>query len=92
MRRRADSSRWSRIKKIYGITKDRFNEMHQKQDGKCDICKKNLKDKSTHIDHNHKSGKVRGLLCNKCNQAIGLMHESKSIIKNSLAYLEKHEA
>lgn len=60
-----------RIKKNYGLSVEDFDELLQKQGGVCAIC--NRVHKSSRrlcVDHNHKTGKVRGLLCNNCNQII----------------------
>lgn len=43
------------------------------------------------FDHNHKTGKLRGILCNACNGALGYMKDDISIIKNAIKYLEKYE-
>ena len=51
----------------------------------------NLTIKRLAIDHNHKSGKVRGLLCSKCNTALGLFQDSIAIIKSAITYLSFHE-
>ncbi len=59
----------SLIKK-YGITIDRYNEVFDKQNGVCAICKKPTK-KKLFVDHDHQTGKVRGLLCSGCNMGIG---------------------
>jgi len=47
--------------------------------------------KNIHVDHNHTTGIVRGILCSKCNQGIGLFMENKNILKSAIEYLEKHE-
>ena len=62
------------LKYKYNITLQDYNSMLKKQKFRCEICKK-LKDKnkrSLGVDHNHRTGKVRGLLCAKCNIGIGL--------------------
>ncbi len=43
-----------------------------------------------HIDHNHETGKVRGLLCHKCNSLLGYSRENKEILKSSINYLEQN--
>ena len=57
----------------YGITQEQYNTLLEIQGGRCAICLE--KKKSFHLDHNHKSGQIRGLLCSSCNMAIGLMKE-----------------
>ena len=59
----------------------------------CDICKINfnlLSSKNIHIDHNHKTNKIRGLLCNHCNSLIGMAKENTFILENAIKYLNKY--
>ena len=88
--KRSKASKWSRIKKEYGITEEDFNKLINLQNNKCSICKGELNNKNTHIDHCHKTGKVRSLLCNKCNQAIGLFNENLEKIESAINYLRIH--
>lgn len=83
--------RWLRIKKVYGITKEEFENFLASQGGLCAICERPLVDKKTHIDHCHDTGKVRGLLCGPCNQGLGLFQESKMTLSKALKYLEKFD-
>lgn len=56
----------------YGISIEEYNQMLDSQNYTCYICNKPVKDnKRLHIDHDHSTGKVRGLLCSKCNGALG---------------------
>lgn len=86
-----------RIFRRFGITPEIYDEMFKTQGGLCAICHqpetKKLKGKviSLAIDHNHKTGKIRKLLCHKCNVAIGLLDENKDRILNCHKYLESHE-
>lgn len=89
LRKRRESAKWGRIKKLYGMSPNDFMLMLRKQNGQCAICMIELKEKNTHIDHNHTTGDVRALLCNKCNQAIGLFDEDAARIKVAIRYLEK---
>ena len=64
--------------------------MLEQQDGKCAICKsEDSKGKRFSVDHNHKTGEVRGLLCNPCNVAIGLLKDSPEVIDSAKEYLLK---
>lgn len=77
----------SRIKRSYGLTPEQVAEMSRKQDSLCAICG----DKpGTFIDHCHKTGKVRELLCSTCNLGIGQLQDSTRILMAAVAYLEKH--
>lgn len=61
-------------KTLYGITQEEYNLMVEKQDGRCAICKRPPPpDKILFVDHCHGTGKVRGLLCDTCNKAIGML-------------------
>ena len=76
-----------RVKK-YGITLEDYAEMLSKQGNKCGICEREFI-RPAHIDHNHSTGKVRGLLCYSCNVSIGHFQEDLSTLKKAVAYLEQ---
>lgn len=77
-----------RIKKRYGITTKEYWELVAKQNGKCAICSKS-DGKKLHIDHNHKTGKIRGLLCGNCNRGIGMFEDNVFLIESAKVYLSK---
>ena len=80
---------WANNIKKYGITIEDWQAMFEAQLGCCLICgthQSKLK-KRLSIDHNHGTGKVRGLLCNNCNRALGLFGDSVNNIKGALDYL-----
>ena len=87
----------SRLKRIYNITLEQYDQMFEQQNGVCAVCKNPEIAKNQHsllrlaVDHDHETGKVRGLLCQKCNQAIGLMSENIKILKEAVDYLEKKD-
>jgi hypothetical protein len=78
--------RKAHIKYRYGISVEDYEIMVQAQNGNCGICLK--KTKRLYVDHNHKTKKIRGLLCNTCNSAIGLLQDSPEILMNAAKYLE----
>lgn len=81
---------WYRKKVEYGVTKEDYYRMLAAQGGCCAICKRlENKNKLFHIDHNHKTGRVRGLLCKNCNNGIGMLGDSITIIKSAAMYLEE---
>ena len=105
MRRKHPERMAANIRKSkYGVTKEWFNAKIIEQDGKCAICRKEEigtyrgKVKSLAVDHDHSCcfGKkscgrcVRGLLCQKCNRALGMLLESIPILKNTIQYLRKY--
>lgn len=76
----------------YGVTASEFSAMFDRQDGRCAICEElsggqRAKGRRLHIDHDHKSGEVRGLLCTSCNTAIGMMEDSEEMLRASISYL-----
>lgn len=82
---------------IYGITIEHYEAMLESQNGVCAICEETEpgktplgKEKMLAVDHDHDTGEVRGLLCSRCNQAIGGMRESEKLIKRMLKYLRHH--
>lgn len=73
----------------YGLNLEKFNAMLEKQGGSCKVCYGPSMGKGTyHVDHDHKTGKVRGLLCHKCNVALGMVQDSKSHLLALINYLE----
>ncbi len=77
---------WYRFK-LYGITKEKYKEMYQKQNGKCLICFR-TKDVLC-VDHNHSTGKIRGLLCKPCNSLLGHLEADITKIERIQLYLSK---
>lgn len=82
------------LKHKYNITYKQYEDMYIAQDKKCAICKCDIyidKRDNSHttacIDHCHKTGRIRGLLCNHCNRALGLLKEDKNIIRNMEKYI-----
>lgn len=84
------------LKRYYGIDLAKYQEMLLEQNGVCGICKKpetsvvNGKIKPLAVDHCHNSEKIRGLLCARCNQAIGLLNEDVNVLEAAIDYLRKH--
>jgi hypothetical protein len=74
------------------LTVRRYEAMLEEQDHRCAIetCRKHEseQDRSLAVDHDHKTGRVRGLLCNDCNRAIGLLGDSPDALRSAAEYLE----
>jgi hypothetical protein len=87
-------SRSARLKLKYGITTIEYNELLNKQNGCCSICgsndTKDGKAKNFYIDHDHKTGKIRGLLCRHCNLLLGFSQDQINILENAIKYLKKN--
>lgn len=80
--------RQSYLKQRYGITADDYAAMLTRQGAVCAICRRPGKRRLA-VDHCHATGRVRGLLCDNCNQAIGKLKDSPELLARSIAYLEK---
>ena len=72
------------------LTIARYEEMLAAQGGGCAICGEEAEG-SLHVDHDHVTGKVRGLLCVRCNNALGQFQEDPALIVRALAYLVSNE-
>lgn len=79
------------LKNEYGMSLNEYNQMFNNQNGCCAICKKHQSNfkKVLAVDHSHKTGKVRKLLCHKCNNAIGLFLDNSQICYNAGDYLRE---
>ncbi len=73
--------------KKYGITMGQYYDMMFTQSGCCKICKRPVTNMRLAIDHDHKTGDVRGLLCNKCNSMIGFANDDPDILIEAANYL-----
>jgi hypothetical protein len=69
----------------YGMTKTQYDELLQLQGKRCAIC---TRDRKLYIDHDHSSGRVRGLLCRDCNLSLGLVRDNIETLANAIDYLE----
>lgn len=61
------------LRRCYGITLEDYNDLYDQQEGRCAICKEEEKREGwwLHVDHDHSTGEIRGLLCSVCNLALG---------------------
>jgi hypothetical protein len=77
--------------KMYGIDLNKYNEILIKQNGSCAICNKQISSQGRmlHVDHNHTTGKVRGLLCGNCNTGIGKLGEDEKVLSAAIEYLRR---
>jgi hypothetical protein len=88
---------WSaRLRRVYGITPDDYFEMLDNQSSKCLICNtddpgpigRGSLSRVFAVDHCHETGKVRGLLCHKCNMGLGLFRDDPDLLHKAINYLE----
>lgn len=85
------------FKKKYGITLEEFNAWYITQEGKCGICKQFMIQPLMQrgqplniscVDHDHKTGEVRGLLCSGCNKALGLFKDNIEFLNGAIRWLK----
>lgn len=83
-----------KLKHLYGLSRTQYDEMHEAQGGVCAIC--NRPERIMHrgvvrrlvVDHDHANGRVRGLLCQNCNAAIGMLDDDPALVASALRYLQ----
>jgi hypothetical protein len=84
----------------YGLTQEQFGYIWDKQHGRCPVCNCELvlsvdrsgnKDGHAHVDHDHKTGAVRGILCNHCNVGLGYFGDNLETVQAALNYLLAHQ-
>lgn len=84
--------RWN-LKKNYGISPEEYDELLQAQNNHCACCDATMADRSgkpLHVDHEHRTGLIRGLLCSHCNRALGNVSDDPARLRRLAAYLEAH--
>ncbi len=81
-----------RIKRrlTYGLTHERFLVLLESQKFKCAICKINITEETLHVDHDHETNEVRGLLCQNCNFGLGRFKDDPHILYNAQKYLRHY--
>lgn len=79
---------------LYGMTLNDYSRLEIAQNYRCAICGKVRKqlEKRFAVDHDHRTGRVRGLLCGGCNYTLGQLHESREWLSSAVAYLDKPPA
>lgn len=84
-----------RLKNYYGLSLEDYDRILEQQGGVCAICKTATESDNGQplvVDHDHQTGKIRGLLCDKCNRAIGALKDDNVVLNNALLYLNKGQS
>lgn len=95
----AEYARLWHLRKMYGLHGSAPEEMYEAQGGLCPICTRQLglineetgKPVKTCIDHDHKTRRVRGLVCDYCNKGLGMFNDSKEALRNAIRHIERSE-
>jgi hypothetical protein len=88
--KRARIEKNSKLKRAYGITLAKYDEMFERQGGVCAICKTDKPDnwhKHFSVDHCHTTGRIRGLLCGQCNVGLGSFKDRPEFLAKAIEYL-----
>lgn len=86
--KRAAKSPHERRQLVYGLSPEQYFQLITLQKGRCVICASELGPRPQ-VDHNHATGKVRGLLCRSCNWGLGHFKDSSEIIRAAADYLDR---
>jgi hypothetical protein len=90
--RNKDKYRDTYMRRTYGVSLEDYNQMTEQQQGVCYVCNGPPKGgKRLAIDHCHKTGNVRKLLCTNCNTVLGLVNEDVNIMNKLIDYIEEHK-
>jgi len=85
------SRRRTHLKYTYNMSLEEYNKLWQEQDGKCFICGEESIGEMLHVDHNHKTGEIRRLLCRRCNVMVGWLESHKNIVNDVIKYLKGYD-
>jgi hypothetical protein len=93
LNREAREYQWRRALLRHGLTPEIYEEMLARQGGVCAICRCSARgsDRRLHVDHDHATGRVRGLLCGPCNHAVGLFKDDPARLSRAATYLAQGE-
>jgi hypothetical protein len=96
-----EKGRDKNLKHLYGITLQEYNTLLEQQNHRCAICEStDPKGRKSgrgggvdvfYVDHDHNTGKVRGLLCNVCNRTMGYVGENSGVLEEMIKYLQTHK-
>jgi len=88
-----ERQRDNHLKRLYGISEEEYDNLLVSQDFRCAVCREESKtlgkNARLHVDHDHLTGRVRGLLCYACNIAIGFLEEDPERVQKIMDYLER---
>lgn len=88
LQRERDRAYCYRLRDNFGMTWEDYKQMERKQKSKCAICGEGPTERTRlTVDHDHVTGKIRGLLCHRCNLVIGRMEDNPKLLTSAAAYL-----
>ena len=86
----AETFRAWALQKKYGMTKEQYAVMLAEQNGCCKICRRHHSEtkRGLVVDHDHETGKIRGLLCDGCNRGVGMLQDKPELLRRAADYLD----
>ena len=81
------SHRERQLRTRYGLLLEDFDAMYKRQHGACAICEKSCQSGKLYVDHRHADNHVRGLLCPRCNTAVGTLESLKDVLTRATLYI-----
>jgi hypothetical protein len=97
-KRDVGESRTVSLRRYYGMTLDEYKALYSQQKGLCAICEESIRLYGTpgvktmaHVDHDHRTGNVRALLCHSCNAGLGYFKDTPALLTKACKYLEKYQ-
>lgn len=89
-----DCNKYKKIATSYGLSRKEYTNLLEQVNYSCECCgikfDNSVGKTKCHVDHDHQTGKIRGLLCNNCNLGIGSLGDNITSLENALKYLKKH--
>jgi hypothetical protein len=81
-------------RRLYGLSESEVEEMADAQGRRCAICRRHESESvnGLHLDHDHATGGIRGLLCQQCNTALGKFNDDRAALATAILYLDRYEA
>jgi recombination endonuclease VII len=86
--RKIEANRATKLKSCYGLTIEQYNTLLTEQKGRCALCKK-TSTRRLCVDHCHRTGLVRRLLCHKCNSALGFLNDDARLLRGGASYVTR---
>lgn len=86
-----EQRRKTRLKKDFGLSVEEYDNMFKLQKGCCAVCNETQETKRLAVDHCHITGKIRQLLCTRCNILLGKTYDSENLLLKLASYLRKHK-
>lgn len=80
-----------RLEREYGINKEKYEQLLKQQNYVCAICQEKDSRHRLSVDHDHVTGKIRGLLCHRCNRTLGMLKENRELFRSCNSYLMKFD-